>query len=158
MESIADVRILLDGIIQLYPTMRDYLGPDAGIVHSKTFESAILKIQNDRADSLTLCEKKLVVNLKLSSIDGEPDAEAHFAETLLTKRKGGSEQYIDTRFIQPTSNICKRFFSTAGYAFNDYRRSLLPRHLEMQLYLKLDKKFWDEKTVSNIFNTVTVIE
>ena len=37
----------------------------------------------------------------------------------------------------------ERLFSTAKFIFSDLRRSLLPRNLEMQLFLKLNRDLWD---------------
>ena len=61
------------------------------------------------------------------------------------------QQYVDCRFLLPTSNILERFFSTVGYAFNDYRQSLLPMNLEMQLFLIVNRSFWDQELVSKIY-------
>jgi len=33
----------------------------------------------------------------------------------------GAAAYLDLRFLCPTSNMCERLFSIAGYAMNDRR-------------------------------------
>ena len=48
------------------------------------------------------------------------------------------------------TNLKNRFFSVAGYAYNDLRKSLLPINLEMQLFLKVNHRFWNESTVDSL--------
>ena len=76
-----------------------------------------------------------------------------FAMDIIKKRRLGStkkEEFMNTNFLFPTSNIIERFFSSATFAFDDHRQRLLPIHLEEQLFLKINNKFWDEKLVSGI--------
>eukprot|EP00644_Phytophthora_capsici_P010693 jgi/Phyca11/104102/e_gw1.9.810.1 len=40
--TLADVRTLFDGVVERYPAMSNYLSKDATIVHSPTFEAAVL--------------------------------------------------------------------------------------------------------------------
>ncbi|KAI3660894.1 hypothetical protein MP638_006651 [Amoeboaphelidium occidentale] len=51
------------------------------------------------------------------------------------------------RAIVPTSNVCERLFSKAGLVFREQRKSLLPRTVEMLLFLNVNHKYWDEGTV-----------
>ena len=44
----------------------------------------------------------------------------------------------------------QRFFSAAGFASNDYRKSTLPMNLEEQLFLRFNKKHWDLNLVNQI--------
>ena len=46
--------------------------------------------------------------------------------------------------------ICSRFFSTAEYAYSELRQNLLPQNLEMQLFLKINKKFCDNELLSKV--------
>ncbi len=55
---------------------------------------------------------------------------------------------MNTIFVVPTSNVLERFFSIAKYTFDDLRRSLLPKNLEMQLFLYINREYWSEETVS----------
>jgi hypothetical protein len=45
------------------------------------------------------------------------------------------------------SNDVERLFSQAGRAYNDERGKLELSNLESILFLKLNRKFWDSKTV-----------
>ena len=79
--------------------------------------------------------------------DTKPD---DFASVILKKRQKlcPVTKYVDCRFLLPTSNLLERFFSTAGYASSDLRQRLLPANLEEQLFLKINKRYWDQKTVN----------
>ena len=74
----------------------------------------------------------------------------NFASVILKKRQKlcPVTKYVDCRFLLPTSNLLERFFSTAGYASSDLRQRLLPANLEEQLFLKINKRYWDQKTVN----------
>ena len=43
-------------------------------------------------------------------------------------------KYMDLKFIIPTSNICERLFSAAGYGLNDRRQAILPANFESQMF------------------------
>ena len=96
--------------------------------------------------------------LKVQSIASQSQQsdfyDTHFASLCLKKQKISDfprQQYVDCRFLLPTSNIIEHFFSTAGYTFNDHRQLLLSINLEMQLFLKVSRFFWDQKLVSKIY-------
>ena len=61
-------------------------------------------------------------------------------------------EYGSLKILLPTSNILERFFSSATYSSSDLRQKLLPMNLEMQLFLKVNEKFWDENLVSQALN------
>ena len=157
--NLTDVRYLFDEVINLYSNMKDTLGEEAKIVHSPTFEKALVKIQDEKLNEITAAEERAVMNLRLSTDNGEEiptasesDASDDFATTLLLKKRklDRNARYMNTTFILPTSNIAERFFSCATYALNDLRQSLSPTNLEMQLFLKINRRLWDEKLVSQI--------
>ena len=80
--------------------------------------------------------------------------ESDFAETILQKRqkKGDESNYLNCRFLFPTSFILERFFSAAGYALNDLRQNITPEYLEQQLFLRATKKYWTVKTVNSVLS------
>ena len=71
---------------------------------------------------------------------------------MMKKRKTQimSSDYIEIGFIVPTSNYMERFFSTADYALEDYRKSISPVNLQMQPFLKMNRPFWDESLITEI--------
>lgn len=54
------------------------------------------------------------------------DSDLSYVQRALKRRKAmqGNPQYIDLRFLVPTSNKCERTFSKAGCALSDRRTSL----------------------------------
>ena len=53
-------------------------------------------------------------------------------------------------FYYQLRTLSSDFFSTAGYAFNEHRQNLTPMNLEMQLFLRMNKDFWDTELVTQI--------
>ena len=146
--NIADVRYLFDLILENFPETVRYLGQK----EDKYFENAIIKIQNGKAGELTYNELEAAKPLQLlvAPSDTSSTEDDDFVKNALKKRKlqlSTSCRFMRTEFITPTSNNPERFFSKAGYAYNDYRKSMLPANLEMQLFLHYNHKFWDINTV-----------
>ena len=65
------------------------------------------------------------------------------------------KKYTDAHFILSTSDLLEKFFSSAGFAYEEHRQSLLPVNLEEQLFLKWNQSLWNEETVSKFFNETT---
>ena len=62
-----------------------------------------------------------------------------------------SVNYCAGRLMQEIDNVvCWRLFSQAKYYLNSYRKSILPIHLESQLFLMANEKFWDVNLVNKI--------
>ena len=58
--------------------------------------------------------------------------------------------YMDTRFLLPTSNVCERLFSIAGYSLNDRRVSISPLHFEEQIFLFSNADLWVIEEVNEL--------
>ena len=67
----------------------------------------------------------------------------NYAEEILAKKLRSSDdsviQCLD--WLPVTSNIAERLFSQTKHVFSQYRKRLLPRHLEMQLFLMINESF-----------------
>ncbi len=76
----------------------------------------------DRADPIReYCSIKCFRNA-LESAPAETTEEGlSFAERLLKRRRveNAEVSFIDSRFLFPTSSVCERLFSKAGYALSD---------------------------------------
>ena len=163
-QHIDGLEYCFNSVISKYPQLEENIDDHAPIIHSKVFETALVKIQDGKVNKLEVDEvgstKCLQVTAATQDIKAESDNTLDCAESILKKRKlekTASEEtkdFIHTRFFLATSNILERFFSSAGYAFIDYRQSLTPMNLEMQLFLKFNKKFWDNKLVSKMCSEV----
>jgi hypothetical protein len=59
------MRALFDLVIVRNPTMNKYIAPNADIIHSPKFESALVKLSKGQAHTLDAEEKESVEKLKL---------------------------------------------------------------------------------------------
>ena len=128
---------------------------DANIVANPVFEKAIMKLQDDSPNELNEEEKQAVAYLFTVNFEAEDqqqyaETDTDFARSIIKKRKMTMpvKKYESCKFILPTSDLVERFFSSAGYALSDLRNRLLPSNLELQLFLKVNKRFWDKKNCS----------
>ena len=159
--TMAEVRALFDAIAKEYPIVEKRLAADADIVLDKNFESALVKLQVGKMDSLSSAEVRSVKHLKKSSeqeysSEDENNHEISFADRILKRQKleaqGSSTEYLDLRFLIPTSNICERLFSKAGNNFNERRMLILPINAESQMFLHLNTDLWNIDTVKEILS------
>ena len=94
---------------------------------------------------MCLPESDTVENLKKVVVSIEADDSVDFASNVLKKKnlqKCVSKATMNNlHFLRPTSNIAERFFSKSGFEFNDLRQSILPRNLEIQLFLNVNRQF-----------------
>lgn len=152
--SLYDVRVPFDAIVEEYPVMSHYLSPNANIVHSSHFETGVMKLMRD-GDAATLEHPEALALHKLKlNLAANPSAQEDlsFAERALKRVRLQTGKYPDLSFICPTSNVVERLFSNAKFVFSDLRRSLLPRNLEMFLFLKLNRNLWDLGLVGKVVN------
>ena len=116
-----------------------------------TRSRGLVKVIRDGDDcNLSHLEKLALEKLKFNrNTNPSPRKDLSFAERALTRLR---KKYQDLSFICPTSDVVERLFSTAKFVFSDLRRSLLPRNLEMQLFLKLSRGLWDLGLVGKVVN------
>jgi len=156
--TISDCRLLFNGIIDMFPSTKERLSASADIVHDKDFERALSKIQEGKVNSLTRAERTAAKGLKLGNDDviEVPQSPTSFslAAHILKKARpiSTNSEYIDTRFIVPTSNMCERLFSKAGYALNDRRKRLSPMNFEWQIFLHANSNLWSLRDVDKLIN------
>ena len=159
-----EVRDYLDAAIQEFPELASHCSETSNIVCDPEFETAVVKVQRSQMEgdalSLSRSEKNAVKHLlkpqelaPRAVIEEEEDDNQGLMAAIrrLKKRKTSdsdscmASNYIDLRFIRPTTNICERMFSVSGFTFCKTRQGLLPSNLEMQLFLKGNEHLWDEK-------------
>ena len=63
-----------------------------------------------------------------------------------------NSQYLDLRFMVPTSNLCERLFSKAGYSLGNRRGNILPTSFEEQIFLHVNSKMWSIDDVNTLVN------
>ncbi|KAG3003586.1 hypothetical protein PC128_g20814 [Phytophthora cactorum] len=168
--SMADTRLLFDGLIPLRASFAKYLGERAEIVYAADFEAACVKIQEGRAHQLSRAQKAAVSQLAVreapaigATSDGAQaaakrrkttgssgDEEESFVGRLKSARKAmrGKTLYPLVAAIPPTSNIVERLFSVARLALGLEHHNLLPITFEAAiLFLRLSDGYWDVCTV-----------
>ncbi len=96
---------------------------------------------NHELDKLNAIEKSTVADLFLNDFRdcsqvNIVDKNLSFGERALKKRKISktSSAYMDLRFIRPTSNMCERLFSVAGFTLNDRCKCILAMNFELQFF------------------------
>ena len=50
----------------------------------------------------------------------------------------------ETKHFACTTNMVERLFSRAKIVMTDLRKSMTPRHLELIMFLRLNRHLWDE--------------
>ena len=149
-------RTLFDELLKTvenFDRNKKYIHNNCAIAKNNSFENAIVKLQSGDECALNVNENLACKKLRRTSdIECEFPQTDDFAGNVLAKKKKDTKQmkYIPCSFILPTSNHLERFFSAAGFASNDYRKSTLPMNLEEQLFLRFNKKHWDLNLVNQI--------
>ncbi len=146
---------IFDEVIHQFPQTKSRLGTDARIVACPKFENRVVKIINKETNSLTQDKKVAVSSLKISEFNSSVEEEQilSLVERAWKRRKlenDYDDQYMNLNFLFPTSNLCERFFSRAGYALTDRRERLSPRNFELEMFLHINSRFWDVDDVQTL--------
>ncbi|KAG3114675.1 hypothetical protein PI124_g3742 [Phytophthora idaei] len=131
------------------------VAPCADIVHSPTFEAAVIKVLAGDSALLTAEEAdevepfKVVAESSISTETISSTAKEDFADRILKRRKVAAEPstYKLLSAIPPTSNVVEGLFSVARGGFRHERRRMPPTTLEMIFFLKVNASYWDVATV-----------
>jgi hypothetical protein len=65
-----------------------------------------------------------------------------------------TNNYLDFKFLNPSSVVVGRFFSVDKYVFADARKSILPEHLEMVLMLKINTRYWSVAIIDEVIQSL----
>ncbi|KAG7347831.1 hypothetical protein IV203_016536 [Nitzschia inconspicua] len=160
--TVLDVRDLFDEVIKTYPQTKNRL---ASIIHDNVFEIAVQKILKGSEEELTPDESVKVTGLRHGSStmeeetgtgeERDADAGLSLAEKALKRRRlvsttTSKSAFMDLHFIVPTSNMCERLFSEAGYGLNTRRMRTLPSNFETKMFLRTNKTFWGMADINRI--------
>ncbi|KAG3054701.1 hypothetical protein PC121_g16157 [Phytophthora cactorum] len=159
--TVADVRAIFDDVIAEIPDTTHHLNSTAAIVQHAPFENALVKIQRGQGGELTAAELKAAQNLIVTDESEEIDVDAEtglgFAARALQRRRIAEQQehrFMDTVFLEPTSNSVEWLFSTAKLLFSDKRKRLLPKTLEQLLFLCAKRDLWGLGEVAKVVDHV----
>ena len=75
-----------------------------------------------------------------------------YVERVLSQkvRKVDSHVFGELSWVPSTSNVPERHFSVSRYILNDYRKKLNRIHFESQLFLMMNRNFWNAHLVSKL--------
>lgn len=156
--TVSDVEHLFEDVFNAYRPTNDRLGPDANIIHSPNFESAVAKIGDKLVFSLTNAENHSVLSLCRSEPTKTHECKEGnnllLAERSKKRRRlsksSGNMTYIDLIFILPISNICERLFSMAGLALTVRRQIRSPVRHEAQVFFSINSHLWSISDVHEV--------
>ena len=148
------VELIFAALSEKYPGL-EYLADSYS--HCPVFENAVVKAIRGKNNELTSAEKQALRPFLVRPIptkDSSPPSANNFATTARNKeqesRQTPVEQYRWLHLVQPTSCAVERLFSRAKLVYAPLRKRLLPRNIEIILYLLLHKDRWSADTVVRI--------
>ena len=153
--TLAEVRILFDGLIGQFPIMEKYLDENSEIVHSPKFEFGLVKIIkcefNEMDDEEKSAMKKFEQEEPQMTASRNEDGMS-FAKLILSgaKNKKLSSPYRNLNWVKPTTVMVERLFSRAGFVLTPYRQKLLPINFEADLFLLISSEYWDNCLVNKL--------
>ena len=154
--TISKVRTLFNAVIESFPDTEKRLTSSATVFPCTVFEGAIVKLQRGNTCALSREESSaLFIRSSDECVEEEnTDVQLSFAERALRNEQPigheGHKQYLDTRFLIPTSNTCERFFSRVGHALTSRRKSINTANLESQLFLHLNRDLWGSSDINEL--------
>ena len=146
--DIGQVRVLFDAVILEFPDLGQYLSPNAEIVKSAAFETAIVKTMS--GVDLTLVENDLLSRFSSNEVtEAQLDRSDDYAESFL-KRQKLENSCLNLKWIPPTSNICERGLSRSRLTQTHLRHASSPVHMEAIQFLHYNRELWSAETVSKL--------
>ena len=115
--NLAYIRDLFDGLIELCPSLASHLAKDAAVVANPSFESGIVKIQNQKENRLTESEKRACERFLRPVQTGDdlnddsedaPRAEVSFVERIRSAREEQENKRIRTSSKYVDTGLCKK--------------------------------------------------
>ena len=123
------VRFYLNNVMQDYPCMKIYIAPDTSIVHNPQFESAVVKLFQNKERDLTDIEKAAASSLRVGSnsanqlhdLDLLNTAKISYFDEIEGKRCrfNSCQEFLMPSFLPATSCTAERAFSAAKWILTD---------------------------------------
>lgn len=146
--------------LRVFPSCENRLSKDASIVLEPLSESAVVKVQENIFGEITVddSEELFTFRLKGGVAPEAPDKKViSFAARAVQRHRTCCQSdefsYLDLRSIVPNSNLCEQCFANSGFLLNDSRQGLKPWNLEAQLFLHVNKEFWNFSDVNYVVRT-----
>ena len=158
--TLAEVRRLFDALILRFYSMCKYLSERAEIVDNPQFEAAIVKSFTVPYEDLKLAEKVHLGRFRTQQEASHSNADVEtghksFAESVLLSPEPvpALKTMMKLHWVPPTSNIVERLFSKAKNIRTPLRNRILPVNFEENLYLAVNKNYWDVETLLLVVNS-----
>ncbi|ETP30779.1 hypothetical protein F442_20288 [Phytophthora nicotianae P10297] len=141
--------------LQRYPSLKPQLNASANVVYSPVFEAAVVK--GAAAYPLESVTPLRLLRKRQSPAPSASHCQADFATAVLRSWKAGSaapaaEVYLELlQKTPPSSNRVERLFSQAKLVLTPQRLSLLPVNMEMLLFLRTNRSYWDTGTLCDVY-------
>jgi len=170
------VRLLFDRLLKKFfnPPELHHLRDDDKIVHYEHFSKGLVKLQSGKSKDLTEDEKIAMrpflvrdveddaeEDAQSQSEDDEEDADGWAQRTISKNKKQKKEiigEYIPIKWIPCGTCEVERLFSTCKNIYSAKRQNMTPETMEILLYLRVNRKYWDVNLVQNVVNNVVIID
>ncbi len=136
--------------------MAERLSSDASIIQNPDFENGLIKIMDVQSVIMTVKERNATQCFFSSQVTktGHSDSTEHsLAKRAFKRRRLSKSNYSDSRFVLPTSNICERIISKAGFVLNYRRKIVLPATFERNIFLHANSSLSNISDVHKILNS-----
>ncbi|KAF7685211.1 hypothetical protein CDIK_4040 [Cucumispora dikerogammari] len=117
--NLADAKKCFDSVLIKHSGFEHYLSKTSVFFNAPDFDAAVIKIINGEEDKLSYLKKMLIEKGKVQFFSICVNKENSFIPTVAKH-----PQYINLKFIPPTSNLVERLFSLAGRIYCARRKSL----------------------------------
>jgi len=166
-----NVRCIFDRLLKKFGNEEElhHLRDDDKIVHYEIHSKELVKLQSGKAHLLTEQEKiEMEPYLVRDDDNGDDDDDTDddddddedangWAQRTISKTKKQktiTSEYIPTRWIPCGTCEVERLFSTCKNIYSAKRQNMTPETMEILLYLRINRKYWNINVVQQVVNNV----
>ena len=136
--TLFDIHTLFERVPKDYPVTEHEVGVKENTTHNASFELGI--VHSIQGKTLTENEQLALSVFTYSNAVADQENYVDFATSIIASKLAKLTMRLE--WVPGTSNVCERLFSRAKFIFTDYRKSLEPVHLEAQMFLFANRRFW----------------
>jgi hypothetical protein len=160
--TLLEARTAFDVSRQQYVGLNHYLHPEYTNPAYRNFESGLVKLQEDNHHQLTVGEalvmerfRKPVIPAQVPPVQVAGPLQGNLVDLIdaqvRQRRDAGpnASPYVDTKFVQATSDVVERCFSAAKL-ISTPQRNFPSCTLEILMMLRMNRSRWNVDTVAGI--------
>jgi len=162
--DLLEVRAFFDTLIQQYGHLADlsHLTTTHSSVIYPLFEDGIVKIMKGDEDELTAEEAQAVSEFLLNGpedegLEEDVNSAENFIEAVklrIARKKSRKTRYMNLAWIPATTCEVERLFSVCKHIYSEFRKAMTPETMEILLYLRVNRQYWNILTVAHAVNAV----